>query len=118
MTGRPVIYDDVLYEPGAKFRIVREGAHLSGLTPIRGMSSSYRGWRQDLHVGDVIECAGFGPGWGSDPGYGIGWFSEQAREDHASFVEFYPEVGGAFAYRPAPGFLEPLPPGWQEEKEP
>jgi len=94
----------VEYAVGALFRVTQEGAKLSGWTPRQGY---HQGWGQDLHVGDVIECTGFGPGWGSDPGYGVEWTSPEAKAVHASAVMFRPYVGGAWAYRPAPGYLVP-----------
>lgn len=101
----------VRYAPGAKFRVIAEGARLSGWKPYA--PSAFQGWSQTLHVGDVIECTGYGAGFGSDPGYGVEWTSEQARADHASSVDFRPQIGGAWAYRPGPGFLEPV----KEEEE-
>jgi hypothetical protein len=55
--------------------------------------------------GDVIECTGFGAGWGSDPGFGVEWTTERSRADGAGYLELHPSVGGAFAYHPAPGLL-------------
>jgi hypothetical protein len=103
--------DGVEYAPGGKFRVVKEGARLSGWTPMA--PSAWSGWSQVLHVGDVIECRGFGPGFGSDPGYGVEWTSEQAREAHAGSCDFWPSVGGMWSYHPAAGFLEPV----DEEEE-
>ena len=99
---RSVTYDDVVYAPGSQFRVVREGARLSGWQPM-GIGNAQRGWARDLHVGDVIVCAGFGPGWGSDPGFGI-----EFTDPERGLVEFWPVTGGVFAYRPAPGYLVPV----------
>lgn len=97
-----VTVDGVLYEPGAKFRVVREGARITGLT-----ESRYPGVMKDsrryLSVGDVIECAGYGAGWGSDPGFGV-----EFRDPDMGLVEFHPWIGGPFNYRPEPGYLEPV----------
>jgi len=96
--------EGVTYAPGARFRVVKEGARLSGWVPIRGGS---RGWRQDLHVGDVIECTGFGRGMGSDPGYGVEFVSEESKAAGAFHVDFFPAAGGIWSYHPAEGFIEP-----------
>lgn len=96
--------DGVEYKVGAKFRVIRGGARLSGFKPIAPYTQ--QGWRQDLAVGDVIECTGYGPGWGSDPGYGIGFTSEQSLAEHVNAVDFWPSAGGPFSFRPAPGYLE------------
>lgn len=93
----------VVYAPGAKFKVVSEGVYVSGMKPDHRWSNTWGGYREDLPVGTVIECNGFGPGWGSDPGYGIEWKIEGV--DH---VEVRPAIGGVWAYRPAPGLLEPV----------
>jgi hypothetical protein len=94
-------YDGLTYAPGAKFRVIKEGARLTGWQPAG--PSSHRGWRQDLHIGDVIECTGVGPGWGSDPGFGV-----EFKVPGVNSVDFQPSVGGIWNYRPAPGYLEPV----------
>jgi hypothetical protein len=90
---------------GKQFRVVQSGAWLSGMVPI-GVGNAYQGWRQDLSIGDVITCLGFSPGWGSDPGYGIHFTTEQAEQARACFVEFRPMAGGLFDYHPMDGWLE------------
>jgi hypothetical protein len=102
---RATTLDGVEYAPNAKFRVVKAGCSLHGMVPIRG---GMQGWRVNLEVGDVIECTGFGAGWGSDPGYGVEWTSEQCRAVTASHVEFSHQIGGIWSYRPQPGWLEPL----------
>lgn len=93
------------FPKGAKFRVVKDGARLSGMVPFAG--GAYQGWGHVLAVGDVIESRGFGPGWGSDPGYGVHWTCEAVREARASFVEFKPSGSGNwFTYWPAAGWLE------------
>lgn len=98
--------DGVTYAPGAKFRVVGRGARLSGWTPAG--PGAYDGWGQRLNPGDVIECTGHGPGFGSDPGHGVEWTSEQAKEAGAHSIDFWPNEGGMWNYHPAPGFLEPV----------
>lgn len=99
-------FDGIEYAPGRKFRVVQEGLKLSGLGPYS--NGGHVGWKQELHVGDVIECTGFGPGWGSDPGFGVEWTSEAARTARAVHCDIYPSVGGIWAYRPPAGSVEPI----------
>lgn len=98
--------DGTTYAPGARFRVIKAGARLHGWTPVRGGAN---GWSQELAVGDVITCTGFGPGMGSDPGHGVEFTSDAVTADGAFHVDFFPQVGGIWAYRPAPGYLEAIP---------
>jgi hypothetical protein len=98
--------DGVEYAPGTKFRVTKEGARLSGYAPY-GLGASIS-WRQDLHVGDVVTCTGFGPGWGSDPGYGVEFTTEQSEAAGASHCDVWPGAGGLWNFHPAPSYLEPL----------
>lgn len=105
-TRRAQALDGVEYAPGKKFRVIRDGAYLTGMKPAG--PSALTGWRQDLSVGDVIECTGFGAGWGSDPGFGVEWTSDRAKAEHASGIEFKPSGGHwCWSYHPADGYLEP-----------
>lgn len=88
------------YPAGKKFRVTKEGARLHGWKP--SGSYSMRSTSIDLAVGDVIESLGYGPGMGSDPGYGVHW------KGNAAHLMFSPMQGGAFAYHPADGYLEPV----------
>lgn len=103
---REMTFDGVVYAPDAKFRVVREGAHLDGRVSI-GMSA-FQGWRQDLHVGDVVTCTGFGRGFGGDPGYGVEFTSEQSTAARASHCDVFPSSGSVFRFHPAAGYLEPI----------
>jgi hypothetical protein len=49
-----------------------------------------------------------GEGMGSDPGFGVEFTTEQSLAARASHCDIYPFVGGLWAYRPPPGYLEPL----------
>jgi hypothetical protein len=97
------------YPKGQRFRVIKAGGSLSGMMPMAGHSNAYQGWGQDLAVGEIITCLGYGPGWGSDPGYGIHFTTDKVRQDHVSFAEFRPMAGGAFDYHPADGYLEKIP---------
>jgi hypothetical protein len=99
-------FDGLVYAPGARFRVVAEGGRLSGWAS--SGRSSWSGWSQQLHVGDVIVCTGFGAGWGSDPGFGVEFTSEVSAAAGVGSCEFYPSDGGAWSYRPPVGFLEPV----------
>lgn len=103
---RAVTYEGVEYAPGARFRVIANGCTLDGMKPWEGQSSAWEGWRQPLQIGDTLTCEGFGPGFGSDPGYGVEWSTEQSRSVTAVHCEFRPMTGGMWAYRPAPGYLE------------
>jgi hypothetical protein len=94
---------------GAQFRVVQEGAYLSGWKRHPNISGAFRGWQQDLRIGDVINCLGVGAGFGSDPGYGVHWHVPGVNS-----VEFNPSTGSAFSYEPAPGYLVPV----DEEENP
>ena len=85
------------FAAGKKFRVIREGARLHGWTHHPGY---HTGTAIDLKVGDVIESLGYGPGIGSDPGYGIHWKGD------AAYLQFSPSTGGAWAYHPAEGWVE------------
>lgn len=101
-----VTIDDVTYKPGGKFRVIAEGATLNGWAP--HPTGGHVGWRQELHVGDVITCTGFGPGWGGDPGYGVEFTSEQSTAARASHCDVFPSSGSVFRFHPAAGYLEPI----------
>lgn len=96
--------DGLRYAPGTRFRITKEGARLHGFTP--SGPSSFDGWTQQLHIGDVLTCTGFGPGWGGDPGYGIEFSTERSRADGALHCDVSPRRGGVWNYRPDPSFLQ------------
>lgn len=98
-----VSYDGVMFAPGGRFRVVRTGARLVGWQSMHG---GFRGWVQELEVGDEIVCTGYGPGMGSDPGYGVEFTSEKSMADRASKCEFWPTVGGTWAYHPDVSFIE------------
>jgi hypothetical protein len=107
MHGRQArTFDGVDYVPGAKYEVLVPGLRLSGWIPIHGGA---QGWGQQLQPGDVITCLGYGPGWGSDPGYGIEWTSEAAKAAHAYSLDIWPTAGGAFDYRPPAGSVRRLP---------
>ena len=88
------------YPAGKKFRVVAEGAHLTGWKP--SGPYSFTGARRVLHVGDIVETSGFGRGFGSDPGFGVHF-----KDAEIGKTEFWPSQGGVFSYEPADGFLEP-----------
>lgn len=99
------ILDGTTYAPGGKFRVTKNGAKLSGWAPD---DRALTGFRQDLEPGDIITCTGFGRGLGSDPGYGIEFTSDRAREAGAQHCEFSPGILSPYSYRPQPGWLEPV----------
>jgi hypothetical protein len=98
-------YDGIEYAPGRQFRVIAEGLRLYGVIP--DGPSAWRSWAQDLRPGDIVTCTGYGPGFGSDPGYGVEFTTSESEQAHAGACEIRPSVGGIFGYRPAPGALEP-----------
>lgn len=100
---RATVMDGVEYNPRARFRVIKAPCSIAGWKS--SGPSAWNGWRRNLEVGDVIVCAGYGPGFGSDPGYGVEF---QSEEPGVGTCMFHPMVGSAFDYRPAPGYLEPV----------
>lgn len=90
---------------GRKFRVIAEGASLSGLVSIG--NSAWTGWSMPLPVGEVIECEGMKMGWGSDNIPQAMFSHASTKAAHASFVQFVPEAGFWQAW-PADGYLEPV----------
>jgi hypothetical protein len=95
----------VRYTEGKKFRVIKEGAKLSGLVP--GNGPWHNGWGRDLVVGEVITCRGFQWGWGSDPGQEV-FFTADNMPPHASYVKVTPTVYGAMTSWPQDGYLEEI----------
>lgn len=104
---RAVTYEGIEYAPGRKYRVRVTGAWLDGM--ITAGPSAWQGWRQDLQPGDILTCTGYGPGFGSDPGFGVEFTSEQSEIDEAFHCEVRPMAGGIWNYHPAPGVVEPVP---------
>lgn len=96
---------DVMYAPGTKFKVVVEGLRLSGYVPTQWHGAS-DGWSQQLQPGDILTCTGFGPGLGSDPGFGIEFTSEESERVRAYHCSVRPESGGPWGYHPRPGTVE------------
>lgn len=97
--------------PGARFRVVKEGARLRGMVSAGPGASGFAD--RPLAVGDTIVCRGYGPGWGSDPGYGYHWVDDELA--HATFHPSPPSdpsgrwTGSVFSYgQPQVGYLEPV----------
>jgi hypothetical protein len=105
-TRRAVTHDGVHYAPGWRFLVVAEGLRISGM--VYEGRSSWGGWGQKLHAGDVLTCTGSGPGFGMDPGIGVEWTTPASIAARASHCDLSPQLGGPFAYRPRPGFLAPV----------
>jgi len=104
MSSTETVAPRQLYTEGRKFRVIREGARLSGLVP--SGPSAHRGYGFDLHVGDVITCTGWSMGWGSDSIPCTHWTAE-GIDPSAQFVDFRPTAGLWQPY-PADGFVEPI----------
>lgn len=92
--------------PGARYRVVREGATLSGWRPIAPYSE--QSWRRQLHVGEIIRYDGLGYSGGSD-GIDIEKFTpEELHHDYETSATFRPTAnpGNIWITRPDPSFLE------------
>lgn len=100
-----VTFDGIQYAPGKQFRVIAEGLTLSGMTPMPGGA---RGWSQKLEPGDILTCTGYGAGWGSDPGYGVEFTSEQSEAARAFCCDVFPHDGGLWDYRPPAGSVVPV----------
>lgn len=105
---RTVTYDGLTYAPGARFRLLTAG-RLSG--QVCDGPRSWRGWAQELRPGDIVTCTGYGPGWGSDPGYGVEFTTPESEAAGATHCDLSPGVLYPFGYRPRPGVLEPVSSG-------
>lgn len=88
---------------GTKWRVVKEGGRLSGLTPAG--PSAWRGWGQQLQVGDIITCDGIKNGFGSDPVPEAHFHNDASVEAHSGSTVFRPQVGMWQAW-PVDGYLE------------
>ena len=94
---RAATYDGLSYASGRRFRVITEGAALNGHTPA---PSGARGWQQKLQPGDILTCTGYGPGFGADPGYGVGFTSPAAEAAGAFCCDIWPMAGGSIDYHP------------------
>jgi hypothetical protein len=90
------------YENGKRYRVVRDGASLSGMVAIG--SGAWRGWSRKLAVGEILTCTGYRRGWGSDPITEVTFDDAQAKAARAGFVAFEPSRWGT----PVAGYIEPV----------
>jgi len=94
------------YEAGRKYRVIKEGARLTGLQPVS--PNCQQGWRKDLHVGDVLTCAG--KSWTMGDGVPALKWKGEAGEWLANDCLFHPVQGGMWSGQvPAEGYLEEVP---------
>lgn len=101
-----ITIDGTEYAPGKRFRVISSGAVLSGMVSDARWANAYGGWQQKLEPGDIVTCTGFGPGFGSDPGYGVEFETRQSLEARAMNCDISPSAGGIWQYHPASGLLE------------
>ncbi len=96
------------YVPGAKFRIVKEGARLEALVFFG--DTNWAGWSRNLRVGELVELVDWRRGWNADEP--VPQFAAAERMPHgdARWITIAPTAGLWRPY-PHPGFLEPYDEG-------
>jgi hypothetical protein len=88
------------FEKGSKWRVVKEGASLSGMRHSGG--SSFTGWTEPLQVGVVLTCEGTQRGFGDGPMEVVVWRSPTGNQ--GVNAEFSPGCWGS----PNGDYLEPF----------
>jgi hypothetical protein len=84
-------------------RVIREGARLTGMVPVAPYTQ--QGWSKQLHVGDVITCAGSGMTFG-DGVPALKWKDENGQW-LANDCIFQPVQGGMWSGQiPEDGYLQ------------
>jgi len=91
------------WQAGRRFRVIREGARLSGMVPM-DIPNALQSWGRPLEVGEIIESRGFIMGWGSDSLPEVN-FTAADVPDNARHVHLYPSAGMWMPW-PADGYLE------------
>lgn len=86
---------------GRKFRVIKAGAKLQGMQPVRG---GQQGWAQSLAVGTILTCAGKSMTFGD--GVPIVKWTDENGKFLANDCEFKPSLGGMWSSYPNPEFLE------------
>jgi hypothetical protein len=91
---------------GAKFRIVKAGANISGMVPIAPYTQ--QGFREGLAVGTVLQCAGSSMTSG-DGIPAIKWLREDGKSICNDAVFSHVQGGMWSGQYPAPGWMELIP---------
>lgn len=93
-----------IYQKGRRFRVVREGARLSGMQP--HPSGALVGWSVPLLVDTVLTC--LGTSWTRGDGVPAVKWGDCNGKPLAIDCIFFPVQGGMWDGRkPLPGYLEP-----------
>ncbi len=93
----------VKFEKGKRYRVIRAGAHLTGMQPAG--RNAQQGWRQDLNVGDILTCSGSSMTFG-DGVPALKWTDENG-DWLANDCTFTPVQGGMWGGQvPEDGYLE------------
>lgn len=92
------------YRKGRKFRVIKNGARLTGLKPSGPWAQI--GWGRILREGDVLTCAGESMTFGDGVPV-IKWLDENGQW-MANDCEFSPSIGSLWFSRPDPSYLEPI----------
>lgn len=91
------------YEKGRRYRVVRDGARLTGMQPID--RNAQQGWRKDLVVGDILTCLGTSMTRG-DGVPALKW-GDETGQWMANDCIFSPVSGGIWSGQvPVDGYLE------------
>jgi len=91
------------FEKGKRYRVIKSGARLTGMQPIR--TGSFQGWRMDLAVDDIITCLGKSMTMG-DGVPALKWADENGAP-LANDCLFKPTQGGMWSGQvPEDGYLE------------
>lgn len=88
---------------GAKFRIVKAGANISGMVPIAPYTQ--QGFREELAVGTILQCAGSSMTFG-DGVPAIKWLREDGKYICNDAVFSHVQGGMWSGQYPAPGWME------------
>ena len=104
------------YEKGKQYRVIKDGAHLSGMRPVAPYT--HQGWRMNLSLGQVITCDGTSMTFG-DGVPALKWSDENGNY-LASDCLFSPVKGDIIwgGQVPADGFLEAVGGGRADETTP
>ena len=89
------------YKAGERYRVIRDGCKLFGMTPIHG---GHQGWSMRLAKGEIITCQGKSMTFGD--GVPVVKWADANGKFLAADCEFHPSTGGMWSQRPQDDCLE------------